>query len=137
MLRGKWILAAVAVLLALNLFIHLGNWGAYRRQASRIETQNREIHTLRDRHGQQVRQLEKEIARLQTEQRALSKHLNQLQREIERVQNGEFFKPQESEHKLFLSRVKDDSFQCELLLGKIPEGTKVVVSEAVHFLSEY
>lgn len=58
-------------------------------------------------------------------------------REIGEVKKGEFFKPQESEHKLFLARVKDDSFQCELLLGKIPAKTKVVVTTAVKFQSEH
>lgn len=57
--------------------------------------------------------------------------------DIDVVQPGEFFKPQAHQHKLFLARVKDDSFQCELLLGKIPAGTQVVVSEAVNFLAEH
>lgn len=58
-------------------------------------------------------------------------------REISTVKIGEFFKPQEREHKLFNSYVKDDSFQCELLLGQVPVGTRVVVSDAVNFQAEY
>ncbi|MEO1621723.1 MAG: ATP-grasp domain-containing protein, partial [Cyanobacteria bacterium J06632_3] len=58
-------------------------------------------------------------------------------RDIEAVQPGEFFKPLESQQKLFLPRVKDRSFQCELLLDKIPAGTRVWVSSAVSFLAEY
>lgn len=58
-------------------------------------------------------------------------------REISEVKTGEFIKPQESEHKLFTARVKDDSFQCELVLGKISNKTKVVVTTAIKFHSEY
>ena len=58
-------------------------------------------------------------------------------RDISDVKIGEFFKPQESEHKLFPARVKDDSFQCELMLGKIPANTKVMVTTAIKFQSEY
>ncbi|MEM6502682.1 MAG: hypothetical protein AAF685_12680 [Cyanobacteria bacterium P01_C01_bin.89] len=35
-------------------------------------------------------------------------------RNINEVKIGEFFKPQESQHKLFTARIKDESFQCEL-----------------------
>lgn len=58
-------------------------------------------------------------------------------RSIGEVKNGEFFKPFEKDHKLFKGCVKSDSFQCELLLSKIPEQTKVWVSSAVTFCSEY
>ena len=58
-------------------------------------------------------------------------------REISEIKDGEFFKPREHEHKLFSPRVKDDSFQCELLLGNIPEGTKVLTTPALSFVSEF
>lgn len=57
-------------------------------------------------------------------------------REIHEVKQGEFFKPQASDQKLFRACVKDSSFQSELLLGQIPAGTKVVVADAVKFCSE-
>ena len=58
-------------------------------------------------------------------------------RNINEVKIGEFFKPQESQHKLFTARIKEESFQCELMLGKIPTETKVVVTTAIKFHSEY
>jgi len=58
-------------------------------------------------------------------------------RPIEEVRLGEFFKPVEEEHKLFSPRVKDESFDCDLLIGKIPVGTEVLVTEAVGFVSEF
>lgn len=57
--------------------------------------------------------------------------------DISEVKEGEFFKPQETQQKLFLARVKDASFQCELTIGKIPAGTKVLTTQAVQFLAEY
>lgn len=58
-------------------------------------------------------------------------------RDIRDVKDGEFFKPREHEHKLFSPRIKDESFQCELLLGSIPEETKVLTSPALSFVSEF
>ena len=57
--------------------------------------------------------------------------------DISDVQIGEFFKPRETQQKLFLPRVKDHSFQCELTLGKIPAGTQVLAAQAVKFVAEY
>lgn len=57
--------------------------------------------------------------------------------DISDVKEGDFFKPQETQQKLFLPRVKDRSFQCELTLGKVPTGTQVLTSKAVKFIAEY
>lgn len=58
-------------------------------------------------------------------------------RAIGEVRSGEFFKPVEEEHKLFSPRVKDESFDCDLLISKIPIGTEVIVTDAVDFVSEF
>lgn len=58
-------------------------------------------------------------------------------KQIVDVENGQFFKPLEEEHKLFTPRVKDDSFDCEYLLGRIPIDTKVITSDAIAFSSEF
>lgn len=58
-------------------------------------------------------------------------------RPLGQVRSGEFFKPVEEEHKLFSPRVKDESFDCDLLISKIPAETEVIVTEAVEFASEF
>lgn len=58
-------------------------------------------------------------------------------RPIEEVRVGEFFKPVEEQHKLFSPRIKDDSFECELSLAKIPKNTEVIASDAINFVSEF
>lgn len=58
-------------------------------------------------------------------------------RPIEEVRSGEFFKPVAGEHKLFSPRVRDESFDCDLLISKIPDGTQVIVTGAVDFVSEF
>lgn len=56
---------------------------------------------------------------------------------IEEVNDGDFFKPLPEDHKMFSPSVKDDTLQCELLLGRIPPGHKVLTTRAVNFVSEY
>jgi len=58
-------------------------------------------------------------------------------RDISEVKAGEFFKPQEHEHKLFSPLLRDDSLQCELLIARLPTLTQVLASPPINFISEY
>ncbi|MEZ5324748.1 MAG: ATP-grasp domain-containing protein [Verrucomicrobiales bacterium] len=64
-------------------------------------------------------------------------HRNVEKRLIGEVKLGEFFKPAEEDHKLFSPRVKDDSFDSDLLISRIPPETAVFAVQAVKFVSEF
>lgn len=58
-------------------------------------------------------------------------------RSINEVREGQFFKPFEEEHKLFSPRIKDNTFECDLLISRIEPEKEVIVTEAITLESEF